>query len=261
MCSDLRRPSATAPRSANRRAVCRHVVAAVSTVGVVAVGLLASSLIGPQDGPLAATPAYASGSADLSVRLENKTDAVPGKRINYRVTVHNAGKTAASRVQIDFITSAALSSVTYSIKNGHCYRSPKETACVFYAALKPGASVSATISGVMPKKLTKGAAVSNRVTLASNTHLINTVDDRASDNYRIGIPRVLATPSASASVSSDSKLLKVTKTASRVLDYSKHALTITFFVLGAAFIWFGVGLALRRRARLARGDYGDDLDA
>jgi uncharacterized repeat protein (TIGR01451 family) len=201
-------------------------------------------------------PAYASGSADLTVKLENKVDAVPGKRIDYKVTVHNAGTTTASRVQIDFITSAALGSVTYSVRNGHCYRSPKETACVFYAALKPGASATATISGVLPK-LANGTMVNNRVTLASNTHLINTADDKASDNYRVGIPRRLAPAAPSPSVNSVSKLTKVTNTASKFLDYSKHALTITYFVLGAAALWFAVGLFLRRRARIARGDFGD----
>lgn len=208
----------------------------------------------------AATPVHASGATDLSVKLSNKADAVPGKRVNYQVLVHNGGPRAAAGVQIDFITTAPLASVTYSIRNGHCYRSPTETACIFYPALKPGANATATISGIMPKKIPRGTTVTNKVTLASNTPLVNTTDDRASDVYQIGIPRTATAPVPSPSASAGSKLVKITDTASRVFDYSKRAVTITFAVLAVALVWFVIGLYLRRRARLARGDFGDELD-
>jgi hypothetical protein len=179
--------------------------------------------------------------------------------------VHNAGQATAARVQIDFTTSTPLGSVGYSIANGHCYRSPSEIACIFYSALRPGATATATISGVLPRSAGKGTLVVNKVTLASNTHLVNTADDRAIDSYRVGEPGAAGPstsrgPSAtpSSSINPDSKLLKVTNTASRVLGYSRHAFAITLAALAAAGAWFAIGLTLRRRARIARGDYGDD---
>jgi uncharacterized repeat protein (TIGR01451 family) len=213
-----------------------------------------------------ATPAHAAGTAtDLSVTLATKTDAVPGKRVAYRVSVHNAGQAAATRVQIDFTTTAPLGSVGYSIANGHCYRSPTEIACIFYSNLRPGATATATISGVLPRSTGKGTLVVNKVTLASNTRLVNPADDRAVASYRVGEPGAVgsstrpapgATPSSS--VNPDSKLLKVTNTASRVLGYSRHAVALTVAALAAACAWFAIGLTLRRRARIARGDRADD---
>jgi uncharacterized repeat protein (TIGR01451 family) len=211
---------------------------------------------------LGGAPGWASSatSTDLTVKLENKVDATPGKRVAYQVTVMNKGSHPASRVQIDFTTSVALSNVTYSIKNGHCYRSAKETACLFYAALNPRQSAQVAISGVMPKKLEDGTAVTNQVSVQSSTNLTNTKDDRAVDNYQIGVPRPLPVVAPSPSVNPGSKIVKITATASHWLGYSRPALRITFAVLAAAAVWFGVGLWMRHRQRVANGDLGDEID-
>lgn len=208
---------------------------------------------------LAAAPTWGSTpSTDLGVTLENKADAVPGKRVTYQVTVTNKGTATANRVQIDFTTTAALSGVTYSIRNGHCYRSAKETACLFWSSLKPGESAQVSISGVMPKPMKKGTPVVNRVTAQSSTKLTNTADDQATDNYQIGVPRIVPIANSSPTVNAQSKILQITDTASHWLGYSKQALQLTIMVLSAAAVWFAIGLYVRHRQRLARGDHGDD---
>lgn len=154
----------------------RAVATRTLTAGLVSVALLVPAL-----------PAYASTPTDLSVKLTNAVDAKPGKRVSYLVVVHNNGPRTARRVQIDFTTSTSMRSVEYRITDGHCYRSPKETACIFYRDLKKGAAESVTISGVISKKLRKGTLVHNRVALTTATRLTHTSDDVATDDYRIGI--------------------------------------------------------------------------
>ena len=216
------------PRSVGRRMV------SVALFG----GLVAS-------GVALAAPAYAS-SSDLSVTLANKADAKPGKRVTYVVTVHNAGPQAAQKVQAEFVTTASMDSVEYVISNGRCIRSPKETACLF-GTIKSGQTATATISGVMPKKMAKGTAVNNKVTLLSNSHLTNTANDTATDNYQIGVPRIVLAPSPSAS--DGTKLTKITNAATAAIRVTDKALIVSLVALGAAFLWFAIGLTLRRRSR------------
>jgi hypothetical protein len=204
-----------------------------------------------------ASPATASSSTDLGITLANKADAVPGKRVSYQIVVHNAGPATARRVQIDFYTSTQLNSVQYAISTaaagGHCYRSPKETACIF-GTLKAGDTQHVTISGVLPAKMAKGTTVTNKVTLASDTSLINKTNDVATDNYKIGIPRAAAAPvAASPSASPVTKLQKITTAASTAINFSHKALLVSALALGAAALWFSIGLTLRHRSRRKRG--------
>jgi Domain of unknown function DUF11 len=228
---------------------------ALAIGAILLVGLAAPVVLG--------SPAYASSSTDLGISLANKADAVPGKRVSYQIVVHNAGPATAQRVQIDFYTSTQLSSVEYVISTaaagGHCYRSPKETACIF-GTIKAGATQHVTISGVMPAKLAKGTTITNKVTLASDTALLNKANDVATDNYRIGIARVAATPlaAASASVSPDSKLQKITSAASTAISLTHKALLASFLALGAAALWFSIGLTLRHRSRRKRAALDTD---
>jgi hypothetical protein len=224
------------PRPVGRRivsvAICGGLMAGGIAVGVAAV----------------AAPAYASSSTDLTVSLANKVDAKPGKRVSYRVTVHNAGPSTAKKVQAEFVTTAALGSVQYSISTGRCIRSPKETACLF-GTLKPGQTETVTISGVMPKKMAKGTSVNNKVTVLSNTHLTNTTNDVATDNYRIGMPRTVAGTSPSPSASTESKITKITNAATAAIKVTHKALLISIAALIAAVVWFVVGLTLKHRRR------------
>jgi hypothetical protein len=213
-------------------------------LGVIA--LLGGLLAG---GTFLSAPAYAAASADLTVALSNKVDAKPGKRVKYEIVVHNIGPSTAQRVQIDFFTTAPLGSVEYAISSGHCYRSSKETACLF-GTIASSKSATVTISGLMPKKMAKGTAVSNKVTVASNTHLINTADDVAIDNYQIGVARPVAQPVASPTPSTQgSKLARITHAAASAISVTDKALVISLAALAAALIWFVVGLTLRRRHR------------
>ena len=192
----------------------------------------------------------AATSTDVSVQLTNAVDAQPGKRVSYQVLVHNKGPHTAKRVRIDFTTTASMKSIKYTIYNGHCHRAPRETTCVFYASLKSGASKAVTISGVISKKLKKGTPVTNRVRVTSGTHLTNVADDVATDNYRIGIPRVAAAlPAPTPSERTGSKLLKINDATARVFGYGQSAVKLTFLVLGAAALWFALGLTLRHRKR------------
>src|SRR5690242_13529949 len=91
---------------------------------------LLATLVAAAGLALGGAPGWASSappSTDLSVKLATKAAPVPGKRVTYQVVVTNKGSNPATRVQTDFTTSTPLSNVTYSIKNGHCYRSAKET--------------------------------------------------------------------------------------------------------------------------------------
>ncbi|HKD97106.1 MAG TPA: hypothetical protein VKB69_05815, partial [Micromonosporaceae bacterium] len=199
---------------------------------------------------LPASAQAAATSTDVSVQLTNAVDAQPGKRVSYQVLVHNKGPHTAKRVRIDFTTTASMKSIKYTIYNGHCHRAPRETTCVFYASLKSGASKAVTISGVISKKLKKGTPVTNRVRVTSGTHLTNVADDVATDNYRIGIPRVAAAlPAPTPSERPGSKLLKINDATARVFGYGQSAVKLTFLVLAAAALWFALGLTLRHRKR------------
>ncbi len=193
-------------------------------------------------------PAYASSSSDLSVSLSNKVDAKPGKRVSYRVTVHNAGPSTAEKVQAEFVTTQAMDSVEYAISSGRCIRSPKETACLF-GTMKAGQTETVTISGVIPKKLTKGTAINNKVTVLSNTRLVNPANDVAIDNYRIGMPRPVVVPLPSPSVSAETKIEKISHAANQALQVTHKALIISMAALIAAALWFAIGLTVKHRRR------------
>ncbi len=193
------------------------------------------------------TPSFAASSADLSATLTNKT-AVPGHRVSYVIQVTNHGPSTAQKVQIDFFTSSPLTSVRWSNPTGRCIRSSKETACLF-GTLKVGQSAKATISGVISKKLKKGAPINNRVVLGSDTHLINTANDTVTDNYRIGIATVLPSPAVSPSPAAETKIQKITHVASKTISVTNTALVWSLVALGAAALWFGVGLTLKARKR------------
>lgn len=214
------------------------------TAPLVAVGLVTGMAFAP-------APAYASSSADLTVTLANKVDAKPGRRVSYQVVVRNKGPATAAGVRIDFTTSATLRSVTYRASKGRCHRSPRETVCTF-GRIGAGTTATATISGIVPKKLRKGTPVINRVTVASNTRLVNPADDVATDNYRIGVPRAAPPVTPSPAPSGGDKIAAVTSAASKMLDYSRKAAVVTFAVLGASIAWFAIGLTLRRRTRARR---------
>jgi hypothetical protein len=205
---------------------------------------------------LAAAPAYAASTTDLTVTLTNKVDAVAGKRVTYRVVVTNRGPSKATGAMITFVTSVKLGSVKYKISNGHCFLGPKKVHCHRYASLKKGKSFTVSISGVMPKKMAKGTAVTNSVVVDSSTKRVNTSNDKATDNYRLGVPRVTAPVVApSPSIDPTSNLAKFTNTAAKVTDYTSHAVLWTFIILGAAVIWFAIGLAMHHRRRVADADF------
>jgi hypothetical protein len=66
----------------------------------------------------------------------------------------------------------------------------------------------------------------------------------------------------SPSINPTSNLAKFTNTAAKVTDYTSHAVLWTFIILGAAAIWFAIGLALHHRRRVADADFdrNDDGD-
>jgi|GEM_PF-7076700 len=231
----------------------RRLVASLVTLAAVLAGSL-----------FVAAPAYAASTTDLKVSLTNKVDAVAGKRVTYRIVVTNMGPSKAKGVEIKFATSAKLRSIKYKISNGYCSRSPKKVLCHRYSSLRKGKSFSVTVSGVMPKKMARGTAVTNSVVVDSRTKRVNTGNDRATDNYRLGIPPVTAPVLApSPSINPTGNLAKFTNTAAKVANYSSHVMVWTFIILGAAAIWFAIGLALHHRRRAAdadfdRNDPGDD---
>ncbi len=205
---------------------------------------------------LIATPAEAAkGSTDLIVTLANKPDAKPGKKITYTIVVRNEGKHAAARVQIVFKTSAGLKHLTYKISKGRCHRGPKRTTCLF-GTVKAGKSATVRLTGTLSKNLKKGHKVTNNVTVASSTKLFNTFDDKATDDYQVGIPKVAPpspSPSPSPSASSANKIQQVGSATAKVFDLSRSAATFTWVILAAAVAWFAIGLALRHRSRARRG--------
>lgn len=218
-------------------------LATAALLGLLGTSVLTSS---PAGAARAARP-----STDLAVELTNKADAKPGKKMTYTIVVRNNGKAAARRVRIDFKTSAGLKRIAYKISSGYCYHRPKETTCTF-GTVKPGKTATVAITGVMSKKLKKGTAVTNKVTLASSTKLTNPADDVATDNFQIGVPRVApAVPAPSPSTVN--KITKFTNAAGKVFDLSKSVVNVTLIVLAAAILWFIVGLTLRHRSRLKRG--------
>jgi uncharacterized repeat protein (TIGR01451 family) len=231
----------------------RRLVASLVTLAAVLAGSV-----------FAAAPAYAASTTDLTVSLTNTVDAVAGKRVTYRIVVTNTGPSKAKGVEITFTTSAKLRSIKYKISNGHCSHSPKKVPCHWYSSLRKGKSFTVIISGLMPKKMATGTAVTNSVVVDSRTKRVNTGNDRATDNYRLGIPRVTAPVIApSPSINPTGNLAKFTNTAAKVADYSSHIMVWTFIILGAAAIWFAIGLALHHRRRAAdadfdRNDPGDD---
>ena len=238
-----------------RRTVRAHRRFVASFVTLAAV--LAGSLF-------AAAPAYAASTTDLRVSLTNKVDAVAGKRVTYHIVVTNSGSSKAKGVSITFTTSAKLRAIKYKISNGYCNRSPKKVHCQRYSSLRKGKSFTVTISGLMPKKMAKGTAVTNSVVVGSRTKRVNLGNDKATDNYNLGISRVTAPVLApSPSINPSGNLAKFTNAAAKVADYSSHVMVWTFIILGAAAIWFLIGLALHHRRRAAdadfdRNDPGDD---
>ncbi|HKE65370.1 MAG TPA: hypothetical protein VKB59_12080 [Micromonosporaceae bacterium] len=217
-------------------------VAAASAVG-------AGALLG-------AAPAYAASGADLTVSLANEADAVPGEPITYIIGVADKGPSKAAGLSIDFTTSAALTKVTYSIIDGRCHTHAKEVTCRWKSALPVGHHRTITITGVMSSKIAKGTHVTNSVTVHSTTKRINKADDKATDNYVIGVPQIAAPVAVpTPSINPTSKLAHLTKTAAKMADYSSHIVFWTLIVLGAAFVWFSVGLALHHRRRAAEADF------
>jgi hypothetical protein len=217
--------------------------AALASIGVASVG-----------GPAPASAAVATG-ADLSATLTNRM-AVAGERVAYVVVVTNHGPATAHRVQFDFFTSSALGSVRWSNPAGRCIRGPKETACLV-GTLKPGQSARATVSGIVSKKLAKGTPINNRVVLDSDTHLINTANDTVTDNYRLGIPTVVPSPSPSLAPA-ETKIEKIGHAASDTIAATHTALLWSVLTLGAAAVWFAIGLTLKARKR--RDDPASDFD-
>lgn len=193
-----------------------------------------------------------SSSADLSVAISNKTDAKAGKRVSYKIVVTNHGPSAASRVQFDFTTSAALRSIRYAISSGHCVRGTKEVVCHF-GTLRKGKTGTATISGIMPKKMKTGTAVTNKVVLASTTHLTNPNNDVATDNYQLGVARPLPVVAASPSPNPHSKIMLIDNAASKAINFSDSALKLSLYALIAAVVWFAVGLTFRYHKRRKAG--------
>jgi hypothetical protein len=225
------------------------------------VRLIAATILGvlvaSTSAVLIAAPAQAATkSTDLRVTLVNKPDAVPGKKITYTIVVHNDGVHAAGRVRIDFKTSAALGKLKYKISKGRCSRSPKETTCLF-GTIPVHKSATVRLTGVISKKLKKGTAVTNTVTVTSTTTLFNRANDKASDNYQIGIPRVVPAPTVSASA--PNKIEEFNTATQKVFNLSQGVVLVTWVVLGAAVLWFIIGLTWRHRSRARRGiSYTDD---
>ena len=212
----------------------------------------------------AAAPAYAASTTDLRVSLTNKVDAVAGKRVTYHIVVTNSGPSKAKGVEITFTTSAKLRAIKYKISNGYCNRSSKKVLASGIRRWRKGKSFTVTISGLMPKKMAKGHRRHQLGRRRQPYEAINLGNDKATDNYNLGISRVTAPVLApSPSINPSGNLAKFTNAAAKVADYSSHVMVWTFIILGAAAIWFLIGLALHHRRRAAdadfdRNDPGDD---
>jgi hypothetical protein len=214
-------------------------------------------LVASTSAVLIAAPAQAaSKSTDLSVTLTNAPDAGPGEKITYTIVVHNNGGHAARQVRIVFKTTAALRQLKHKTSKGYCYRSPKKSITCLFGTIKIYKSASVKLTGVMPTKLKKGDPVTNTVTVTSSTKLIKRDNDKASDNYQIGIPRV---PKPVVSASAPNKIQEFNTATQKVFNLSQGAVVATWVVLGAAVLWFIIGLTWRHRSRARRGiSYTDD---
>ena len=93
--------------------------------------------------------------------------------------------------------------------------------------------------------------------MTSSTTLFNRANDKASDNYQIGIPRVVPKPTVAASA--PNKIEEFNTATQKVFNLSQGAVRVTWIVLGAAILWFIIGLTWRHRSRARRGiSYTDD---
>ncbi len=194
---------------------------------------------------LPALPAHAAGGADLTVTLaSDPATPVGGKHVSYRVQVHNLGPDTAAKVSIDFTTTAALTSPTWSVSTGRCLRSPAETACLF-GTMKAGATAWATIGGVMPKDLHPGAQIENSVKVASDTAIVNPEHAVATVTYQVpgGRPSAAPSPSPAAATSAP-----VAAPAARHVSPLWMVVAVGGFAIGLAAGSLALALWLRSRA-------------
>ena len=214
-------------------------------------------LVASTSAVLIAAPAQAaSKSTDLRVTLVNKPDAGPGEKITYTIVVHNDGGHAARQVRIDFKTSTGLRQLKYKNSKGRCYRTSKAIRCLF-GTIPVDKSARVKLTGLMPTTLKKGDPVTNTVTVTSSTKLVKRANDTASDNYQIGIPRGVPQPVVSASA--PNKIQEFNTATQKVFNLSQGAVLVTWVALGAAVLWFIIGLTWRHRSRARRGiSYTDD---
>ncbi len=219
-------------------------------IGLVVATSTLIAVLWPPGAARPAAPAHASSGADLVASLANQVDAKAGRRVAYTITVKNNGPAAAKHVKIKFTTSTALSKIKYKIASGGCHRHSKEVVCEV-RRIKPGATLVATVSGVMPKKIKTGAAVSNKVTLASTTKLVNRGDDVATDDYRLGVPR---TPVAASSPAAPDKISRAAGMVATAFSISRSAVVVTIIALIGSALWFVIGLTARAAANRSRRD-------
>jgi hypothetical protein len=206
--------------------------------------------------------AAAKPTTDLTVTVTNKADAVAGKRVTYTVLILNHGPARARGLKIDFSTSASLKKVKTHINYGYCDSGHKKTVCHWNRSLKAGKAVSVTISGIMPKTMATGTQVTNTVSVVSSTKRVNKSDDKATDNYQLGIGRtpLVAATSPTPTPNPTGKLAQISNAAKTVANYTTHAVFWTLIALGAAALWFAVGLALHHRRRVADADFDNNDD-
>jgi uncharacterized repeat protein (TIGR01451 family) len=197
-----------------------------------------------------AVPAFAAGGADVTVTLvHDPTTLRAGARVSYRVTVRNAGPETAAKVSIDFITTAALTSPTWTVSTGRCLRSPSETACLF-GTLKTGGSAWATISGILPKRLPPGTQIKNTVTLTSDTALVDPAHAVANADYTMpggASPSPSPPAASSAPPSPAAQAAPPSDTHDRPLW---TAVALGGFALGAVALGLALTLWLRSRRQL-----------
>jgi hypothetical protein len=237
----------SAPRSGRRWA------AAALAVMAVAVGAL-----------LGAAPASAASSTDLRVTVTHKGNPEPGQRATYIVVVTNYGPSKANGVDISYATWPPLKSIKYSLSHGHCTHQPRKVNCHLSVALKANTHLTLIVSGITSAKMPVNTRVVNIATVDSTTKRTNTGNDKAVDIYYLGVPKVAAPIVVpSPSINPSGKLAQLTNTASKVAGASSDIALWTFIVLGAAAMWFVIGLSLHHRRRVAdadfdRNDPGDD---
>jgi len=216
----------------------------------------------PSPSPKVSKPAAtAKATTDLTVTVVNKVDAAAGKRVTYSITVLNHGPSRAHGVEIVFITSSYFKKkVQTKITNGYCERAHMEAICHWNRSLKAGGSALVSISGVMPADIATGTQVTNHVSVRSTTKRVNQSDDKASDNYLLGLGRTPLVAAPSPTPNPSGKLAQISNTAAKVANYTTHAVLWTFIALGAAALWFAVGLALHHRRRTADADFDNNDD-